>query len=105
MVCERAVWAGQVVTFDMFQVRCWWGGGLRRCHTLVTSGTKHCGTQQIRRDDFCMSAGGEGRAGTGEHGFSLTGGEVVAGSNPVSPTKEVAGKAVLMPRRTGDRIP
>ena len=33
-----------------------------------------------------MSAGREGRAGTGEHGFSLTGGQVVAGSNPVSPT-------------------
>src|SRR6478672_1810704 len=33
-----------------------------------------------------MSAGGEGRAGTGEYGFSLTGGQVVAGSNPVSPT-------------------
>ena len=34
-----------------------------------------------------MSAGEEGRAGTGEHGFSLTGGQVVAGSNPVSPTE------------------
>jgi hypothetical protein len=36
-----------------------------------------------------MSAGREGRAGTGEHGFSLTGGQVVAGSNPVSPTRKV----------------
>src|SRR6478609_8299589 len=47
-----------------------------------------------------MSAGGEGRAGTGEHGFSLTGGQVVAGSNPVSPTKfrQVKCYFYLLPR-------
>jgi hypothetical protein len=62
MVGERAVWAGQVVTFDMSgQVWCKSGrlagisrrrgfavGGLAGsggCHTLVTSGTKHGGTQ------------------------------------------------------------
>ena len=47
-----------------------------------------------------MSAGGEGRAGTGEHGFSLTGGQVVAGSNRVSPTKfrQVKSYFYLLPR-------
>src|SRR6476661_8172868 len=47
-----------------------------------------------------MSAGGEGRAGTGEHGFSLTGGQVVAGSNRVSPTKfrQVKCYFYLLPR-------
>ena len=44
------------------------------------------GRREIRCDDLCTSAGWEGRAGTGKHGFSLTGGQVVAGSNPVSPT-------------------
>ena len=44
------------------------------------------GRRQMRLDDCCMSAGWEGRAGTGEHGLTLTGGQVVAGSNPVSPT-------------------
>src|SRR6478672_7622034 len=44
-----------------------------------------------------MSAGGEGRAGTGEHRFSLTGGQVVAGSNPVSPTSEIAGGSDIPP--------
>ena len=58
------------------------------CHTLVTSGAKRGGTE--RRYAETISAGRrEGRDGLGRvnHGFSLTGGQVVAGSNPVSPTK------------------
>ena len=67
-------------------VCCWWAGGLRRCHGVVTSGAKHGGTQGDTLRRLVQVNGGEGRSGTGKHGFSLTGGQVVAGSNPVSPT-------------------
>ena len=103
MVGGRAGWAGQVVTFDMSglvwckpgswrafrdaQVCCGWAGGQRRlsrsCHKRRETwwdGGRYAETS------FCRSAGGEGRSGTGKHGLSLTGGQVVAGSNPVSPT-------------------
>src|SRR5262245_15590996 len=75
-------------------------GGISRCAGLLLVGWRAVevvtrlshvarnmvGRRGIRWDDWCRSVGGEGRAGTGEHGFSLTGGQVVAGSNPVSPT-------------------
>ncbi len=77
-VCRRA--------FRDAQDCCWSAGGLRGCHGVVTSGAKHGGAEADTLRRFCMSAGREGRAGTGEHGFTLTGGQVVAGSNPVSPT-------------------
>ncbi len=36
-VCSRA--------FRDAQVCCWWAGGRRRCHGIVTSGAKHGGTE------------------------------------------------------------
>ena len=57
------------------------------CHGVVTSGAKHGGTQGDTLRRFLQVGGGEGRAGTEKHGLSLTGGQVVAGSNPVSPTE------------------
>ena len=43
-----------------------------------------------------------GTGWTGEHGFSLTGGQVVAGSNPVSPTtfRQVKCYFYLLPKLT-----
>ena len=52
----------------------WWDGG-RYVETIFA----------CRREET---------AGTGGHGFSLTGGQVVAGSNPVSPTRITAGQTV-----------
>ena len=78
-VCWRAFRDAQV---------CWWSaGGRRRCHGVVTSGAKHGGTEGDTLRRLMQVGGREGRAGTGEHGLTLTGGQVVAGSNPVGPTK------------------
>src|SRR6478672_6972811 len=76
-VCWRA--------FRDAQVCCWWAGGWRRCHGVVTSGAKHGGMHgdALRRESQVSGRGGTGW--DGKHGFSLTGGQVVAGSNPVSP--------------------
>src|SRR6476659_1662299 len=71
------------------------GGGV--CHTLVPCGAKRGGTQGDTLRRF-LQVGGRGGTGTGEHGFSLTGGQVVAGSNPVSPT-------TVMSRDIVDRCP
>ena len=56
-VCRRAFRDGQVC--------CWWAGGLRRCHGVVTSGAKHGGTQAdaLRR---LMRVGGMGGTGWDE---------------------------------------
>ena len=67
-------------------VCCWWAGGLRRCHGVVTSGAKHGGTEGDTLRRFVQVNGRGGTIWDGKHGFSLTGGQVVAGSNPVSPT-------------------
>src|SRR6476660_7652878 len=86
----RAVWLGAHrlcrQAFRDAQVCWWWPGLWRGCHGVVTSGAKHGGTQGDTLRRFVQVGGREGRAGTGEYGFSLTGGQVVAGSNPVSPT-------------------
>src|SRR5262245_11502203 len=64
-------------------VCCWWAGGPRGCHGVVTSGAKHGGTQGDTLRCFVQVGG---RGGTGKNGFSLTGGEVVGGSDRVRPT-------------------
>src|SRR5262245_8021787 len=89
-------------------------GGISRCAGLLLVGWRAVevvtrlshvarnmvGRRGIRWDDWCRSVGGEGRAGTSEHGFSLTGGQVVAGSNPVSPTafRQVKCYLYLLPK-------
>jgi hypothetical protein len=88
------------------QVCCWWAGGRRRCHGVVTSGAKHGGTEADTLRRFLHVGGREGRAGTGEHGLSLTGGQVVAGSNPVSPTRVLAGRRLICgPQRSESGYP
>ena len=79
----RAVWFGAHRVcrraFRDAQVCWWWAGGPRRlshtCHKWCETWWDGAGYVET------VSAGG-----TGGHGFSLTGGQVVAGSNPVSPT-------------------
>jgi hypothetical protein len=86
-------------------VCCWWAGGLRRCHGVVTSGAKHGGTQGDTLRRLVQVNGGEGRSGTGKHGFSLTGGQVVAGSDPVSPTTVSPTKESRSHHRSGFVFP
>jgi hypothetical protein len=85
---NRACWRA----FRHGQVCYWRAGGRRGCHGVVTSGAKHGGTEGDTLRRFLQISGRGGTAGTGKHGLTLTGGQVVAGSNPVSPTKEVAGE-------------
>ena len=56
-VCRRA--------FRDAQVCCWWAGGRRRCHELVTSGAKHGGTEGDTLRRFLQVGG---RGGTGWDG-------------------------------------
>ncbi len=119
MVGGRAVWAAQVVTFDMSglvwckpgswrafrdaQVCCGWAGGQRRlsrsCHKR-----RETWWDGSRCAETISADQREGRDGLGRvtHGFSLTGGQVVAGSNPVSPTKSRQVKCYfyLLPKLT-----
>ena len=119
MVGGRAVWAAQVVTFDMSglvwckpgswrafrdaQVCCGWAGGQRRlsrsCHKR-----RETWWDGSRCAETISADQREGREGLGRvtHGFSLTGGQVVAGSNTVSPTKSRQVKCYfyLLPKLT-----
>ena len=69
-------------------VRCPVGGcRARKFVTALSQAARTMlGCEEMTWDDLCTSAGCRGRAGTGGNGSWLTGGQVVAGSNPVSPT-------------------
>jgi hypothetical protein len=85
------VWL-QTGRFDMLGFAVGGPAGLRRCHGVVTSGAKHGGTEGDTLRRFVQVSGRGGTIWDGKHGFSLTGGQVAAGSNLVSPTGEQAGK-------------
>src|SRR3954453_11834580 len=72
--------------FEMVRVAVGGLAGRGGCHGVVTSGAERGGTEGDVLRRFLQVGGTGGTSWTGKHGLTLTGGQVVAGSNPVSPT-------------------